>query len=138
MCSKPGKLAPSQNPSLFSQEIQIVFEMKLYIASAVLLRGMNLEFFSVISLKTAKKKEKHFVPDEERKTHRLHAGHLKVVFPLRPYHHQEVEKTKPGKFFSWEHNFNHTISTKTDGSREASFKQVSCSPALPAMYEAFT
>lgn len=57
VCSKPGKLAPSQNPSLFSQEIQVIFEMKLYIAGAVLLRGMNLEFFSVISLKTAQKKK---------------------------------------------------------------------------------
>ena len=87
------------DPGLVSQAIHSVFGMKLYIASAVLLTPMNSGFVSVISLETAKKKAKLFVPDEKKKPHHMQVTYssqmLKGVFPLRPYHHQEVEKNKP-------------------------------------------
>lgn len=123
MYSKPGKSVPSLDPHLFSQGIQVVFEMKLYITSAVLLRGMNLGFFLVISLKTAKKMKAFCT--WWRKKKQQHAGHLRGLFPLRPYHHQDIEKTKARKYFLWGHNFN-CIS----GSREASFKQYASSIVL--------
>jgi len=60
------------DPSLTSQATHLVLETKLYIASAVLLTPMDSAFVSVISLQTAKKKAKLFVPDEKKKTNPDH------------------------------------------------------------------
>lgn len=56
------------DPILVPQAIHSVFGMTLYTACAVLLTPMNSGFVSVISLETAEKKAKHFIPDEKKNT----------------------------------------------------------------------